>query len=187
MRSLRTGLWLTTRWCGNADAAKRDEPVILRGKIELSVPPEAVWPFIADPGKITLWNERMKTIVPVSPGPWIANSRFRMRYEMGDGPNNFLCEILEYERPVRMVIHLKGGALPAHGYLQEIFELKESNGGTLLKHEIAICGNIRNLLRGAALFLFHHLPRSRGKMCLRKLKELAESSDPTLTQAIPRV
>ena len=152
--------------------------MVLRGKIELRVRPEVVWPFLSDPRLIVLWNERMKTIIPVSPGKWAANSRFRMRYEIGAGPNNFLCEILEYERPVRMVIHLKGGALPPRGYLQEVFELKESKGGTLLKHEIAIYGNVRHFLYGAALFLSHHLPRSRGKRCLRKLKELAEGGAP---------
>ncbi|MDA8241511.1 MAG: SRPBCC family protein [Nitrospiraceae bacterium] len=152
--------------------------MVLRGRIELSVPPEAVWPFLADPRLIVLWNERMRTIIPVSAGKWAANSRFRMRYEIGAGPNNFLCEILEYEKPVRMVIHLKGGTLPAHGYLQEVFELRGSKEGTLMKHEIAIYGNKRNFLYGAALLVSHHLPRSRGKRCLRKLKELAEGGVP---------
>ncbi|MDA8431547.1 MAG: SRPBCC family protein [Nitrospiraceae bacterium] len=148
--------------------------MVLRRKIELSCPPGAVWPFISDPRRIVLWNERMKTIVPVSPGPWAANSRFRMRYGIGEASSNFLCEILEYEEPVRMVIHLKGGDLPAHGYLQEIFELGEAQGRTLLKHEVGIYGGGRNLLSAALLFLSHHLPRSRGKKCLRRLKELAE-------------
>jgi uncharacterized protein YndB with AHSA1/START domain len=147
--------------------------VILSGKIELSVPPEEVWPFVSDPLLIVRWNERMEKIVPVTPGPWAANSRFRMRYEIGSGAGNFLGEILEYERPARLVIHLKGGFLP-QGYLQEIFDLGESKGGTLLKHEIAIYGNGRNLLSTVPLFVAHHLPRSHGRQCLRRLKELAE-------------
>lgn len=155
--------------------------MVLRSKIKLSVPPEAVWPFISDPRNIVLWNARMKTIVPVSTGPWVANSRFRMRYEIGADASNFLCEILEYDRPLRMVIHLKGGFLPVNGYLQEIYELAETKSGTLLKHGIEIYRS-RHFITGAGLFAAHHLPRSCGKMCLRKLKELAESGDPALTQ-----
>ena len=97
--------------------------MVLRSRIQLSSSPEKVWAFVSDPAKIVLWNDRVKTIVPISAGPWAANSRFRMRYEIGSGPNNYLCEILEYERPARMVIHLKGGDLPARGYLQEVIEI----------------------------------------------------------------
>ncbi len=161
--------------------------MVLSGKIEVCCHPAAVWPFISDPGLIVLWNKRMKTIVPITQGKWDANSRFRMRYEIGGGASNFLCEILEYEMPVRMVIHLKGGFLPPHGYLQEIYGLEETKKGTLLKQEIAVYGNWRIFLGGAGLFLAHCLPRSRGKVCLRRLKELAEGGDIALTRATDRV
>ncbi len=150
--------------------------MVLRGKVEVCSPPEEVWPFISDSGLITLWNKRIKTIVPITQGKWCANSRFRMRYEIGGGANNFLCEILEYERPVRIVIHLKGGFLPSHGYLQEIYGIEETMKGTLLKQEIAVYGNWRNFVGSSGVFLAHYLPRSRGKMCLRRLKELAEGN-----------
>ncbi len=173
---LQTDRWRIVRWCGNDNGDGTAIAMVLSGKIEVCCPSEAVWPFISDPGLIMLWNNRMKKIVPITQGEWGANSRFRMRYEIRGGASNFLGEILEYERPVGMVIHLTGGFLPPHGYLQEIYGLEETKKGTLLKQEIAVYGNWRNSFGSAGLFLAHGMPRSRGKMCLRKLKELAEGA-----------
>ena len=148
--------------------------MVLRSAIQLSCTPEKAWDFVSDPAMIVRWNDRIRTIVPISSGPWAANSRFRMRYEIASAAGNYLCEILEHDRPVRMVIHLTGGDLPSRGYLQEVFEIGEAQGRTVVKHEVALYGAGRNPFSSVLLFLSHLLPRSRGKKCLRRLKELVE-------------
>jgi uncharacterized protein YndB with AHSA1/START domain len=149
--------------------------VVLRDKVEIRIPPEAVWSVISDPGLLRQWNGGIRAIVPISAGEWTAGSRWRMRYEFHGRESNYLAEALEFERPARLVIHLTGGDMPVNGYIQEIYELSPSEKGTLLRRGIVLSASGIHFLSGWAKFLSHHIFRSRHKRYLLKLKELAES------------
>jgi len=148
--------------------------MVLTDKIDIAAPPERVWTLLCDQDRFREWNFGVRAIVPISSGRWAANSCFRMRYLFAGSEGNFLCEILEFEEPVKIVIHLKGGNLPLGGYIQEIYELSASTKGTLLKRSVAVHKSGKNFLAGALLFLLHYLSRRR-RTHLVKLRELAES------------
>jgi uncharacterized protein YndB with AHSA1/START domain len=148
--------------------------MVLRNKVEIKVPPEAVWSCISDPEELRKWNGGIRAIVPVSAGEWTAGSRWRVRYEFYGRESNYLAEALEFEKPVRFVIHLTGGDMPLNGYMQEIYELSPSEKGTLLRCSISLSGAGIHFLTGWIKFLVHHLFRPRHKRYLLKLKELAE-------------
>ncbi len=155
--------------------------MFLRSKVEIGIPPDAVWPFISDPGALRKWNGGIRAIVPISTGAWAAGSRWRVRYQFQGRENNYLAEVLEFEKPARLVIHLTGGDMPVKGYMQEIYELSPSEKGTLLKCSISLFGAGLNFLSGWAAFLSHHIFRRRHKRYLLTLKGLAESESPART------
>ena len=149
--------------------------MILRDKVEIKSPPERVWSYISNPGKVREWNQGIRAIVPISAGEWTAGSRWRVRFEFRGRESNYLAEALEFEKPMRLVVHLTGGDMPVNGYMQEIYELSPSEKGTMLRYNIALSGAGLNFLSSWAKFLSHHLFRPRSKRYLLKLKELAES------------
>jgi carbon monoxide dehydrogenase subunit G len=110
--------------------------MILRDKTFIDRMPEEVWYFIEDPLRMRSWNLRIREIVPASIGERGEGFTYRARYEIGGKESNFEAEIMEYRRPFRFVLHLAGGSLRRGGYIQEIYELSESGGGTLLQHTV---------------------------------------------------
>jgi uncharacterized protein YndB with AHSA1/START domain len=149
--------------------------VIIVFRSHIAAPPEEVWSYISDPEKMRKWHGGIKAIVPLSAGQWTAGSRWRVRYEFRSRESNYLAEVLEFEKPVRLVIHLTGGDMPVKGYMQEIYELSPSEKGTVLRCSIALSGSGIHFLTGWVRFFTHHIFRSRNKRYLLKLKELAES------------
>lgn len=148
--------------------------MVLTDKIDIAAPPDRVWTLLSGQDRLREWNFGVRAIVPISSGRWAANSRFRVRYLFEGSEGNFLCEILEFDEPVKIVIHFKGGNLPLGGYVQEIYELSASAKGTLLKRSVVVHRSGRNMFAGMLVFLSHYLLRPR-RVCLLKLKELAES------------
>jgi len=148
--------------------------MVLRDKVEIKSPPERVWFYISDPGQVRKWNGGIRAIVPISAGEWAAGSRWRVRFEFRGSESNYLAEALEFEKPVRLVVHMTGGDMPVNGYMQEIYELLPSEKGTMLRYNIALSGAGLNFLSACGKFLSHHLFRPRRKRYLLKLKELAE-------------
>jgi uncharacterized protein YndB with AHSA1/START domain len=150
--------------------------MVLRDKVEIKSSPERVWSYISDPGQARKWNGGIRAIVPISAGEWTAGSRWRVRFEFHGRESNYLAEALEFEKPLRLVVHLTGGDMPVNGYLQEIYDLSPSEKGTMLRYAIAFSGSGLNLLSAWAKFLSHHLFRPRSKRYLLKLKKLAEDN-----------
>jgi uncharacterized protein YndB with AHSA1/START domain len=148
--------------------------VIIGCKIDIAASPEEVWSYISDPAKVMRWHCGIKAIVPVSKGAWTAGSRWRVRYEFRGRESNYLAEMLEFERPARLVVHLKGGDMPLNGYMQEVYEISTSVNGTVLKQSIVLCRYGANYFAWALAFLSHYLLRWRSRGRLLKLKELVE-------------
>jgi len=148
--------------------------MVLRDKVEIKSPPERVWSYISDPAQLKKWSGGIRAIVPISAGEWTAGSRWRVKFEFHGRESNYLAEVLEFQKPMRLVIHMTGGDMPMSGYMQEIYDLTPSEKGTMLRYNIALSGTGLNFLSAFAKLLSHHLFRPRRKRYLLKLKELAE-------------
>jgi len=112
--------------------------MVLKNRIEISVPPKKLWGLVSDPVRIMSWNPKIRTVIPVTIGELRAGSQYRIRYHLFHGEGNYAAELMEFEEPVRCVLHLKGGNLPAKGYIQEIYEITEKQRGCQLTHTILI-------------------------------------------------
>ncbi len=148
--------------------------MILRDRIYIDRTPEAVWRFIEDPLQMRSWNLRIREIVPASIGKRGDGFRYRARYELFGKKRNLDAEIMDCRGPLRFVLLLRGGSLRKGGYIQEIYELSESNGGTLLMQTIEAYGAGMNIFRGLpAMLLLRFL---RPGNCLVSLKKIIEAA-----------
>ena len=150
--------------------------MVLKDKIQIDRPPVLVWRHLRSPAQIKEWDPKIKAVVPVSWGEPTEGYRYRARIKINGREGNFLAEFLEYQAPVKLLVHLTGGDRPVKGYIQEIYELTENTKGTLLRYRLEVfnsCGHIFSNL----LTLFMHYTFglfSRGKH-LRALKALSET------------
>jgi hypothetical protein len=151
--------------------------MVLKNRIEISVPPKKLWGLVSDPVRIMSWNPKIRTVIPVTIGEPRAGSQYRIRYHLFHGEGNYAAELMEFEEPVRCVLHLKGGNLPAKGYIQEIYEITEKQRGCQLTHTILIDQAGIFFLRALRVRLRHLVGPGSARRYLRKLKKLAESSE----------
>jgi hypothetical protein len=150
--------------------------MILKDKIQIDRSLEEVWQYIQSPELMKEWNPRVRAFVPVSWGEPAEGYRYRVRYKMIGRESNFLAEFMEYQKPVKLVIHLSGGNLPVKGYIQEIYELAENTGGTLLKQRIEVYTSGIHIFSGCITIFIHFFSRFSRKKHLRLLKDFIEAA-----------
>jgi Polyketide cyclase / dehydrase and lipid transport len=156
----------------------------LRDKTHINRDPGVVWRYIKDPLVMRSWNHGIREIVPISLGEPRGGFRYRVRYEIGGKVGNFEAEIMEFQEPLRLALHISGCGFPKGGYIQEVYELSGSNGRTILTRNIEVYSTGMSVVRRLAILLSHRFVMKAGRKCLLKLKELAEAVDPE-TGGIP--
>jgi hypothetical protein len=147
--------------------------MVLKDTVLIPRSPGDVWPFIRSQWARKEWDPKILALVPVSGGGPSAGFQCRIRFKSSSLEGNFLTEIMEFHEPERILFHLSGGRLPVRGFVQEIYELKEFNGGTLVSYRL----DLRN--SGICFFsksraLIAHLLRPSSERDLRRLKDLIE-------------
>ena len=150
--------------------------MFLRDSIRINRPPENVWRYLEDPELMTLWNPKIKAVVPVSWGQRGRGHRYRIKYVMGGKEREVSAEIEEYQSPVKLVIRLTGGGLPPTGYAQEIYELSPEPGGTLLTQTIRVHNSGVNIFFRLLATFLQRFGKPTGKKYLAHLKELVEAT-----------
>ncbi len=148
--------------------------MVLKNKILISAPADAIWGHLVEPARYQAWNRRARTIVPVSQGAMEAGYRYRIRHALATGESNFLAEVIECEPLRRLVIHLTGGNLRKKGYGLEVYELETGTRGTLLRQTYEIHGAARNPLARMSIAALHHLRIVSDRKSLRTLREIVE-------------
>jgi uncharacterized protein YndB with AHSA1/START domain len=149
--------------------------MILTDKIQIDRAPEEVWRFIQSPALMKEWNRNIRAVVPVSWGDPADGYQYRVRYNINGRESNFLAEFMEYQKPVKLLIHLTEGNLPVKGYIQEIFELTENTRGTLLRHRTELHNSGRHFFSKCLVVFLHFIGRFSRKKQLRTLKALVET------------
>jgi len=150
--------------------------MILHEKTKISAPAEKVWPFVSNPLLLCSWNPIIKTVIPVTLGEPKAGSLYRMRYCLLRGESNYSAELMEFEKPLKCVLHLKGGSLPKKGYIQEIYEIQKTTDGCFVSQTILIDQAGMLFPRSLGIRLRHFMGKASARRSLNKLKGLAESS-----------
>ncbi len=149
--------------------------MILSNHIHISARPEKLWDLVANPVHCMAWNPKIRKVIPVTLCEPRAGAQYRIRYHLVHGEKNYTAELMEYEAPMRCVLHLKGGALPGRGYIQEIYEIAYQNGGCDFTQTILIKQAGRLFPGSVKIRIMNFFGAGSAQRYLQKLKGLAES------------
>jgi hypothetical protein len=149
--------------------------MILKNHLHISVSPEKLWPLVSNPMRALSWNPKLRHVIPVTLGEPTAGTQYRIRYHLVHGEGNYSAELMEYDEPVRCVLHLKGGNLPMKGYMQEIYEISAEENGCMLSQTILIEEAGIRLPGILKIRISNLFGAGSARRYLQKLKGLAES------------
>lgn len=148
--------------------------MVIKDTVLVARSPVEVWPFIQSPRARKEWDPKIRAYVPVTGREPSSGLQYRIRFKInGLLESNFLTEIMEYHEPEKILFHFSGGRLPVRGYIQEIYELTESNSGTLVKYRLELRNSGINCFSKFRI-LMAHLFRTSSRRDLRRLKEFLE-------------
>ncbi len=150
--------------------------MILRDQIVIERSAQEVWPYVENPERMMSWNPKVKKVTRAHwdgrPG---VGFRYGIMYEMSGKVGEMEAEVTTYEPPFRLVIRLTGGRLPEKAYVEEIYELSEDNGRTLLRQKIIMHHSGINIVFRLLIFFVSRFGRPTGKTYLETLKGLVEN------------
>jgi uncharacterized protein YndB with AHSA1/START domain len=150
--------------------------LVLRDTVQITSSPEKIWPFIKDPERRRSWNPNILTVDPISWGEQSVGYQYRITYVMGKKQSTFLARVTEYRRPEKLVIRHSEGRLPRDGYVDEVYELSQNDGGTFLEQRIEVHTSGINILFRMLIYFILRFGKRNARRYLEKLKELVEIS-----------
>jgi carbon monoxide dehydrogenase subunit G len=149
---------------------------MLKHRVFIDRPPEAVWRFLADPDHLPAWNRKIVEIEKLSFGDMDRGYRYQVTYRMSDRVESAAAEVTHFEPPARLEIRVTGDRMAPRGFARESYRLRPKGGGTELiqeidLHESGMPGYMRWLVT-----LSQGANRRRGSRYLTNLKRLVESA-----------
>lgn len=150
-------------------------------RVSVSAAAEEVWPWVAHPGGMARWNEKMVEHDAAPLEDLGRGSRFRVTYRMSGPPVAMWAEITEWDPPRAVAVRYRSAepagsprGLGPDGWAEERVELADGDGGcrvtrTVLIHDRGLPWPVRVL---AGLLL--RFGRAKEGTHLDRLKELVE-------------
>jgi len=148
--------------------------------IFINAPAATVWAFLEHPANMPLWNPKVKRVSPAAftaPGP---GYRYAITYQMHERARatEFLAEFVCFAPWSKLVIRHSGGLGPREQIIEEIYELAEREGGTLLEQTIAIRNSGINIFVRLLIWFLQRCGKPTGKRYLETLRDLIEQRKP---------
>lgn len=136
-------------------------------------PAGTVWSFLQNPENMPLWNPKVKRVSPASFAQPGQGYRYAITYQMHERAkaSEFLAEFVHYEPPSKLVIRLTGGVAPRDRIIEEIYELSERDGGTLLTQTIRIDNAGINIFFRFLIWLIQRWGKPAGLRYLETLRK----------------
>ena len=146
----------------------------LRTTIDITADPDAIWPHIADPVLMSVWNTRIVAVEREEEGELQEGDRLDMMYLMSDEKRRSEVEVVRCDRPREFVLNHWLMEADRPGMVAETY-LLEDRGGTTRVTQLVNLGQsgIPILVRGAIWF-FSRMGRPVGDGPLQRLKRSVE-------------
>ena len=147
--------------------------MILRERVTIRATPESVWPWVADPIRVSQWNPKLIAIDRNAGGPLRLGERFREIYRMSGRDRESNCEVIELDAPYLLVVRHRL-VDPADRFADECYRLQATSDGTRLIQEIDLARSGIAWLFQLLMWFLHTTGTPVGKRYLISLKELVE-------------
>ncbi|MBA4373745.1 MAG: hypothetical protein C0402_12910 [Thermodesulfovibrio sp.] len=138
---------------------------------------KTVWAFLEDPANMPLWNPKVKHVSPASFSVPRQGYRYAITYQMHEKARatEFLAEYVHFEPYVKLVIRHTGSLAPQNRIIEEIYELSERDGGTLLSQTIRIENSGINIFFRFVIWIIQRWGKPVGKPYFETLRDLIET------------
>jgi uncharacterized protein YndB with AHSA1/START domain len=148
----------------------------LTGRVWINAHPSAVWPFVANPVLMSLWNPKIVSVDRASDEPVRLGERFEMIYTMSGKDRESSVEVVECEEPIRVVFRHHWKQDGQAGFADESYTLTQTNGGTRVEQVIDLGGTaIPWFLRGL-IWIIATFGKPTGEPYMEKLKKAVEDN-----------
>lgn len=136
--------------------------------VEIDVPPEDVFPWLAESDRRLRWMGALVESEPLTEGPAAVGSRFRDVFEEHGRRVELAAELVEFDPPRRLVVHLVSDAFES-----TLVQTLDGEGGATRLEAVIDTGYT---MRGARLLapVATGLAQRRLEADLARLKELLE-------------
>ena len=147
--------------------------------VDVTVPPEAAFAYLADFANIRRWDPSVLTARQTSPGPPREGTRYRLKLLFGGRPVPMVYRITALEAPHRLVLEGRGDSFSA----QDRITLTPLPSGTRIHYQADI--RFQHPLARRLETLLAPLVRRNGRLAVKKLQaQLSEGGPaPRLTLA----
>jgi carbon monoxide dehydrogenase subunit G len=138
---------------------------------EIDCPPDALWPWIEEPGRQQRWMKGLVSNELTSPPPSRKGSTFVMRIREGRRIGEYTGEVTRHERPRDLGVRIRGGCGPQFE-IEVDYHLEDLGGRTRLDYRCST--EMKGIWRilGAVFGVF---AKMQAKSFLRTLKKVAEA------------
>jgi hypothetical protein len=144
-------------------------------RIVVAVPPERVWPLIADPVLMAEWNCKIVSLDRSETGPLRRGERLAILYRMSGRERLFKVEVVEMEPMREMTLRHTFDEEPNH-YVLERYSVNARGAGACVEQYLDLRhANVPWLVRVLAALLWR-FGWSAGESGLQGLKRVAERS-----------
>jgi uncharacterized protein YndB with AHSA1/START domain len=147
-------------------------------RVEIDASPDEVWPYVADPVLVSIWNPKVVAVDRLREGPVETGEQFEMTYRMSRGDRRSTVEVLAAEAPCRLVIRHTPCERPERGCAVEHYVLEMRRGRTRLTQTLDLSRAGVPLWARPLIWLIMKLGKPKGTPCLELLRDAVESSGP---------
>ena len=146
----------------------------LRDSIDIRAEPDAVWPFVAIPQRMALWNRHVVAVDRSSEQPVQMGERFRMTFKMSGPERQSDVEVVQCQPPLLVAYRHRFTAKARERSALESYELIPLDEKTRLRQTIDLGDAGIPWFFGPLIWWVHRFGRSMGEPFLEGLKRLVE-------------
>jgi hypothetical protein len=135
-----------------------------------------IWKFLENPENMLLWNPKVKRVSPSSFDTPIQGYCYAITYQMRERAKalEFSAEFVHFESPIKLIIRLTGPSSPRAMVIEEMYQLAEQDGGTVLTQVIQIGNSGINVFFRFLIWIIQQFGKPVGKRYLETLRDIVE-------------
>jgi len=149
--------------------------VKLRERITISAPPDVLWPFLADPVQMSLWNDKIVAVDRDSDQPVRTGETFNMIYRMRSKESECVVTVRDVQPGAAVTYEHVAEWRGKPQIVHQTLRLKSTGNQTRVTEEIDLAKAGIPLPFRLLIWVINRFGKPTGEMPLEKLKRLVEA------------
>jgi hypothetical protein len=147
----------------------------LSDSIDIDADPDSIWPFLAIPQRMALWNSHVIAVERSGEQPVQMGERFTMTYKLSGPPRQSEVEVVQCQPPLLVAYQHRFMVKTRERSALESYELRVRNGTTRLRQTLDLGDVGIPWIFRPLIWWIHHFGRTVGESFLEELKRLVQN------------